>query len=154
MKRSYRLFLGSAVFLVVLAFFVRVLNISSSADETCRHLMMGASGYGPWHPLKLPADEQADNHLFTTAGRIYSDGVNTAWCNPQQLGLMWYVINSSQTSVGFNFGLESCGSLPYPRKAYGVFSTEPKSQEEIRREFFIFADKIFDEVCQKPSLVP
>lgn len=154
MKRPYRLFLSSAVFLVVLAFFVWVLNISSSADETCRQLMMGVSGYGPWHPLKLPADEQADSHFFTTAGRVYSDGVNTAWCNPQQLGIMWYVINYSQTSVGFEFGLESCGGLPYPRKAYGALSIEPKSQEEIQREFFIFADKIFGEVCQKPSSVP
>jgi hypothetical protein len=154
MKRAYRLFLGSAVFLVILALFVRVFNISSSADETCRQLMMGVSGYGPWHLLDLPADEQENSYFFTATSRIYSDGVNTTWCNPQQLGLIWYVINSSQTLVGFNFGLESCGGLPYPRKAYGVLTTESKSQEEIRREFFTFADKISDEVCQKPSPVP
>jgi hypothetical protein len=153
MKRVHLLLLGSVVFLVAIALFTRVSKMSSSADETCRQVMIEKSGYGPWHPLPPPADEQANNSFFTTTTRSYSDGVNTTTCGVQRLGPVWYANGSlGQTFVGFNFGLDpACDGLSYPIKAYGVLSGKAKSAQEIQQEFHVFAKKVHDEVCQKAS---
>lgn len=146
MKPAHLLFLSLVVFLVIIRFFNLVSNISSSADETCRQIMMKKSGYGPWHPLPAPADEQANTSFFGATTRNYSDGMNTASCGVQRLGPVWYANGRfGTTHAGYSLGL---GCPQYPVKAYGVLPAEVEGEEEIRQEFLVFADKVHAEVCQ------
>jgi len=149
MKRGHRTSLVLVVLLAVIGLAAWVFHGSGSADGSCRLMMVGVSGYGPWHPL--PTNSQADTDAFITT-RSYSDGMNTATCRARRLGPVWFTAQVSQTLIGFSCGLGA--RRTYPVKAYGVLPAEAESAEELRQAFSAFAKSVCADVRLAATPIP